>query len=223
MPGGWMMAGGMAAQIFGGIMANSAARKAARSLKTNPNDFDAGLDGLNRAYNNQASRNTYQEATDMARSMDIGQDQGQAIASVAARGGGRNAFGAMGDQLEQRGDQARASYGRDSYRGIEAQRMGYMDKLMGDISGGKRWQQEMANNNQLAKADLRGQGTRSLWGSIAGAGASAFGYGAQEFMGAKSQARQQAWLDTRYNSDSNSGGGEGNGGILNSNEPLYYK
>jgi hypothetical protein len=205
-----MMAGGMAAQIFGGIMANSAARKAARSLNTNPNNFDAGLDGLNRAYDQQAGRNTYEEATDMARSLDVGQDRGEAIASAAGRGAGRNAVGAIGDQLGMRGDQARASYGRDTYRGIESQRQGYMGRLMGEISGGKRWQEEMANNNKLAQADLRGQGTRSLWGSIAGTGATAFGYGAQQYLGG--QRASQAGGRAAAIFDSTNGGGYSDGG-----------
>ena len=177
MPGLALAGIGAGVSILSGVFAGNAARRAARSLSTNPNDFDPGSGAFDRLISQQQGRNLGQESQQQARNQGYGYDQGQFEQSSAIRGAGRNAFGKLGLEAREQGQERFAGAAEGIRGNLANEQMGAMERLMAQRVGARQFAIGTANNNRMAKIGLRADAARNTFGPIGQMGGQAFGMG----------------------------------------------
>jgi len=210
MPGLALAGVGAGVSILSGLFAGNAARRAARSLSTDPDDFDPGSGAFDRLISQQQGRNLGQESQQQARNQGYGYDQGQFEQSAAIRGAGRNAFGKLGLEAREQGQERFAGAAEGIRGNLANERMGAMERLMAQRVGARQFAIGTANNNRMAKIGLRADAARNTFGPIGQMGGQAFGMGMSQLTSPAAATLAPSGGDAY-----NPGGSTPDGGILN--------
>lgn len=169
--------GGGALSLFSGIMGSRAARRAARSLSTDPNDFDPGSGYVDQLIAQQRGRNLTREASSIVRAGGGAYDQGATEQSLARRGLGANAFSILEQEAREEGQQRAATMAADVRGGLERDQQGAVERLLAQRMQAKQFSIGTANANRLAKIGIRSQAAQNVWGTLGNIGGMSLGMG----------------------------------------------